>query len=202
MFAIIALCISGACSLVQGALPAVLTPTPGSPEQIALEEFKTHYMGVLRDNAVICRQAGLDCPEISVIEPNGAMYAMVRINTEALEGIRDDADFAMQILTEENLFVLPGKIFGMDSFVRVVICLPPEKLADAFSRIKNFCTRRKKHSVLSSPKARAADESAKRSAVVDVNEEKTAKGRKRAAAAEPSSSVDESEIGRGRRTKR
>ena len=134
----------GACSLVQGALPRLLTPASGSPDDISLKEFHRYYMQVLRENANIAKQAGEECPQISVIVPEGAMYAMVGLNIDMLEGISDDADFAKQILTEENVFFLPGKVFGMDNFVRLVMCMPAAKMLEAFNRIKLFCDRRKK----------------------------------------------------------
>lgn len=136
--------ILGACSLIQAALPRLLCPEPGSEDERALKEFHDHYMGVLRQNAEICREAAATCPEISVNVPEGAMYAMMGVKLDLLDGIEDDADFARQLLTEENLFVLPGKIFGMDSFVRLVVCMPQEKLLEAMGRIKEFCTRHKR----------------------------------------------------------
>ena len=181
----------GACSLLQGALPGILNPAVGSAEEQTLLEFRTHYMGVLRDNAAICRQAGLDCAEISVNEPNGAMYAMVGIDCNALQGIKDDADFSMQILTEENLFVLPGKIFGMDSYVRVVICLPPEKLADAFNRIKRFCNRRKIATGGLAEDLNSSGRGLKRGAEAEISHDDTIGTSKRVATSPVTSSVGE-----------
>jgi tyrosine aminotransferase len=134
--------ILGACSLIQGALPRLLTPAEGSADDVSLKEFHSYYMQVLRENASIAKNAGAECPQISVIVPEGAMYAMVGLDIAQLEGITDDADFAKQILTEENVFFLPGKVFGMDNFVRLVMCMPAAKMVEAFARIKLFCARR------------------------------------------------------------
>ena len=71
------------------------------------------------------------------------MYCMIGINIEVLDNalIKDDADFAKLLLQEENLFILPGKCFTMDNFVRLVMCCPPEMLLDACNRLKAFCAR-------------------------------------------------------------
>jgi len=123
-------------------MPRLLTPEKGSDDEASLAEFHAYYMQVLKENASIAKKAGDECPEISVIVPEGAMYAMVGLNIHMLDGVTDDADFAKQILTEENVFFLPGKVFGMDNFVRLVMCMPAAKMLEAFSRIKLFCSRR------------------------------------------------------------
>lgn len=120
----------------------MLTPAKGSTDEASLAEFHSYYMQVLKENSNIAKKAGDEIPEISVIVPDGAMYAMVGLNIHMLTGITDDADFAKQILTEENVFFLPGKVFGMDNFVRLVMCMPAAKMLEAFYRIKLFCSRR------------------------------------------------------------
>jgi tyrosine aminotransferase len=47
----------------------------------------------------------------------------------------------MKLLEEENVFVLPGKIFKIENFIRIVICPPPEMLREAVDRIRQFCQR-------------------------------------------------------------
>jgi tyrosine aminotransferase len=131
----------GASSLLQAALPHVLCATPGSKDAHSLQQFMEHYMGILSVNGQLCVEESKSCPELSVIEPKGAMYTMIRIEMSRLEGIIDDADFARKLLEEENLFILPGACFNMPNFVRLVICPPAEIIQESFTRLRSFCER-------------------------------------------------------------
>ena len=68
----------------------------------------------------------------------------MRIEVDKLEGIKDDVEFTQQLLTEENVFVLPGTVFGAVGYVRLVVCSPLEKLKIACDRMEDFCKRHKK----------------------------------------------------------
>jgi tyrosine aminotransferase len=131
----------GASSLLQAALPHVLCATPGSKDANSLQQFLELYMRVLSVNGQLCVEEAKSCPELSVIEPKGAMYTMIRIEMSRLEGITDDADFARKLLEEENLFILPGACFNMPNFVRLVICPPAEIIQESFARLRSFCER-------------------------------------------------------------
>lgn len=150
----------GASSLLQAALPHVLSATPGSKDAQSLQQFMDHYMGILSVNGQLCVEEAKSCPELSVIQPKGAMYTMIRIEMDRLEGITDDADFARKLLQEENLFILPGACFNMPNFVRLVICPPPEVIQESFARLRSFCARyRRKDLNESTPSAAVADHS-------------------------------------------
>jgi tyrosine aminotransferase len=135
--------ILGANSLVQYTLPRILCPTPGSADASSLKAFNDRYMGILRANAQLVQEYFKGTPAITPVVPQGAMYAMIGINMECFnpDDIADDAVFASKLLQEENLFVLPGKCFNSDNYVRLVMCCPAEMLQDACDRIKAFCTR-------------------------------------------------------------
>ena len=60
-------------------------------------------MQLLEDNSAAAVKKTADCPELEVIPAQGAMYAMVRISVDALTGVKDDTDFAQQLLQEEPL---------------------------------------------------------------------------------------------------
>ena len=72
---------------------------------------------------------------LRVVRPGGAMYVMVGIDVDRLEGINSDVDFAQELLTEECVFVIPGSCFRMNNFFRVVFSAPTEKLEEAYDRI-------------------------------------------------------------------
>lgn len=50
-------------------------------------------------------------PGLELITPRGAMYAMIRIDTEAFRDIPNDTAFTELFLNEQNVMVLPGKCF-------------------------------------------------------------------------------------------
>lgn len=134
----------GANSLIQAAIPRVLTPEEGSSDAASLKDFHDHYMSVLRSNANHCAELAKSCDLLTVSIPKGAMYAMIGIKFELLSGFESDTDFAQKLLQEENIVMLPGQCFGMKNFIRIVTCPPPEKLEEAFTRIVSFCNRYRK----------------------------------------------------------
>jgi len=101
--------IIGANSLIQSAIPRVLNPATGSADAHAMTSYMDRYMHILKTNAAMCVEAAAGCPEISVIEPHGAMYVMIKIELDALADISDDTEFSRLILMEENVFILAGE---------------------------------------------------------------------------------------------
>lgn len=110
--------ILGANSLVQSAIPDLLTPVPGSAEANSLAEFKAHYFSTLEKNSKFTTDALSRIPGLKVVVPQGAMYVMVGVDTSVLTGIKDDFDFTQKLLDEESVFVLPGQV----GFVFVFYC--------------------------------------------------------------------------------
>lgn len=105
--------ILGACSLVQAAVPRLLTPAPGSPDEAYLAEFNASYMSLISSNVRTCVEEAARIPELTAVPAKGAMYVMIRVDIAALEGFTDDTDFCARLLMEENVFLLPGQCFGM-----------------------------------------------------------------------------------------
>lgn len=70
----------GANSLIQAAIPRVLTPAEGSNDEKSLDAFHRRYMAVLQSNAALCQNLAKSCPELKVTIPQGAMYAMIGMN--------------------------------------------------------------------------------------------------------------------------
>ena len=71
---------------------------------------------------------------------------MVELDASSFDNeIEDDLDFTKLLLKEENVFVLPGRAFGVDSsqrpVFRVVFCASVDMLREASGRIFNFCAR-------------------------------------------------------------
>ncbi len=127
----------GPTSIVQSVVPELLERTDPSYLQNVIKQLEENLFVI---------QESLSCtPGIHIVVPQGAMYIMVGIERSVLEGIKDDVDFCKKLVEEESVFVLPGSVFQMPNFFRIVITSPKSVLAEACSRINEFCLRHSKH---------------------------------------------------------
>jgi len=80
---------------------------------------------------------------LSVVSPQGAMYAFVRVHAERLPGglaAFDDRQFALDLLERKHVLVAPGSSFNVpyrDHF-RVTLLPDAEQMADVFARIESL----------------------------------------------------------------
>lgn len=182
--------ILGANSLIISALPAILTPVPGSEAETSLLKFRHDTINQLETNALYCAKRLQGIPGIEVIFPQGAMYLMFGVSCGSVftapppAGAANGADpvidaddtpspsasasassaveqqtqqqqhyrydpaifgsdltFAQALLSEENVFVLPGAAFSLPGYCRIVFCAPIDRLRDAMDRMEAFCAR-------------------------------------------------------------
>jgi alanine-synthesizing transaminase len=86
------------------------------------------------------RQAVLDgCAAsayLSVVAPQGSIYAFIGIDEKLVPGI-DDHAFALQLLEEEHVLVAPGTSFNVryKNYFRITLLPDAETLAEVFKRI-------------------------------------------------------------------
>lgn len=132
--------ILGASHLVQSIIPTLLTPSEAK-QRDEIESFKSNLRRQLATQAKLLCHALTKCPGLYVYEPQGAMYAMVKIDFQRFGSIGSDVEFSKKLLEEDNIFVLPGQAFGMDGVIRVVYCASAETLKEASDRIFEFCQR-------------------------------------------------------------
>jgi tyrosine aminotransferase len=133
--------ILGASHLAQSIVPALLASQ--SKDMVnAINRWKNEVRHTLETQAKsLCSDLDV-CHGLSVVVPQGAMYAMVQIDVSRFdEAIQSDVDFATLLLEEENVFVLPGSAFGVANVFRVVFCASEVTLSTASLRISEFCTR-------------------------------------------------------------
>ncbi|MFG6115823.1 aminotransferase [Halobacillus sp. MO56] len=78
---------------------------------------------------------GLDCPN-----PGGAFYAFPSIQATGLSS----AEFAEQLLQEEQVAVVPGEVFGAngEGYIRCSYATSIKQLDEAMTRIKRFVEKR------------------------------------------------------------
>ncbi|ETO35750.1 hypothetical protein RFI_01313 [Reticulomyxa filosa] len=122
----------GPNSLIQAALPTILAETPKS--------FYKQLNDTLRTQANLFHELFEKIPELKPIKAHGAMYMMVGIETKKMH-LKDDVEFANLLLREEGVLVLPGSIFGIPNYFRVVTCPPPDAIKEVAKRMDSFCKR-------------------------------------------------------------
>ena len=80
---------------------------------------------------------------LSVVPPQGALYAFVRVHADRLRGHAtpfDDQAFALDLLERKHVLVAPGSSFNVpyrDHF-RVTLLPDAEQMADVFARIESL----------------------------------------------------------------
>lgn len=82
---------------------------------------------------------GLNQLGLKTFEPHGAFYAFPNIASSGM----DDETFAMKLLDEEKVAVVPGNAFGAggDGFVRCSYATAYDKLEEALHRMERFMRR-------------------------------------------------------------
>ncbi len=112
------------------ALEAMKNGEPSVQEMI--ESYKQ------RRNFIVSslNEIGLECPN-----PGGAFYAFPSIKATGLSS----AEFAEQLLQEEQVAVVPGEVFGTsgEGYIRCSYATSLKQLDQAMDRIKRFVEKRK-----------------------------------------------------------
>eukprot|EP00331_Platyophrya_macrostoma_P034860 CAMPEP_0176442888 /NCGR_PEP_ID=MMETSP0127-20121128/22085_1 /TAXON_ID=938130 /ORGANISM="Platyophrya macrostoma, Strain WH" /LENGTH=421 /DNA_ID=CAMNT_0017827991 /DNA_START=22 /DNA_END=1287 /DNA_ORIENTATION=- len=117
---------------VQAQLPALFTES--------LEHLKAP-METVKERIQILAHAVRGLPGISVMEAQGAMYAVVRLDFDQLKDIKNSRDFALKLYEEENVNTLPGSLFGSDTFIRLVSLADADYFKEFGVRLRNFMER-------------------------------------------------------------
>jgi tyrosine aminotransferase len=123
----------GPSSIIQGILPQVFEETPAT--------YHFNNLVQLRENAETIRRGLEGIEGLEVIPAEAAMYLLVKINPQKFKHVKNDVDFAMQLFEKESVFVLPGEVFQIPNFFRIVITPPKDKLEEACNRIQRFCSK-------------------------------------------------------------
>ena len=123
----------GPTSVIQSIVPDLLEKTP--------DLYYKQVIAQLEDNVKVIKEHLSKTPGLHLIEPQGAMYVMVGLDASLLG---DDVEFSTNLVEEESVFVLPGRVFEMPNYIRIVITSPREILKEACERIHEFCVRKAK----------------------------------------------------------
>nr|XP_002120196.1 tyrosine aminotransferase isoform X1 [Ciona intestinalis] len=122
--------ILGPCTLIQGALPAILS----TPKSFHLETIRK-----LEENADYLFNQINGLPGLNPIKPTAAMYMMVGFDKQHYPEFKDDVAFTERLISEQSVFCLPAKCFEYPNYFRVVLSVPRNKTEEACARLKKFC---------------------------------------------------------------
>lgn len=131
-------------SIIQCALPEIIEKTPQS--------FHNSIVTRLAQQSSLFYDGISKIPQLSALKPQAAMYTMVKVNIDEFNkssGIVDCVSFANKLLKDQGLLVLPGKIFGMPNYFRVVFCPPVDVIKEITNRLAEFCNKYAKNSTYS-----------------------------------------------------
>ncbi|MDR1835407.1 MAG: aminotransferase class I/II-fold pyridoxal phosphate-dependent enzyme [Fusobacteriaceae bacterium] len=117
--------------------------TVGSPAVLSLEAAKialTKFDDLAWLAAEYKKRVDFMTPALKslgygVVPCEGAFYLFV--NYEKISG-KDSLDFAIDMLKQVQVAVVPGKAFGTEGYFRLSLTVGVEKLAEAVERLKNY----------------------------------------------------------------
>ncbi|WP_298216631.1 pyridoxal phosphate-dependent aminotransferase [Acidocella sp.] len=127
---------SGVCSLSQAAALAALT----GPQEFLAERVAAYEQRRDAAMAILSQCRGLACPR-----PEGAFYLFPAIagclgkTTPGGRELASDDDFAMALLEEALVAVVPGSAFAMSPHIRISTASALPQLEEACRRIARFC---------------------------------------------------------------
>ena len=90
---------------------------------------------------------------MSAIKPQASMYSFIKINIDKFRddsGIIDCVSFTNKLLLDQSLLVLPGKVFAMQNYFRVVFCPPVHVIEEIIRRLTIFCKKYGKNHTITS----------------------------------------------------
>ncbi len=129
-----------------------------TPGQLAIQTALGGYQSIkdlVAPGGRLCRQRDLahqllsQIPGVSVVKPKAALYMFPRLDPK-LYPIKDDQQFAYELLAEEKVLIVQGSGFNWpapDHF-RLVFLPNSDDLTEAIARIERFLSHyRKRHSV-------------------------------------------------------
>ncbi|WP_329741655.1 aminotransferase class I/II-fold pyridoxal phosphate-dependent enzyme [Dyella sp. A6] len=119
----------------QWAVPAALT---GSPTIQAL----TAPGGRLHEARRVVLEGVAASDYLDVVEPAGALYAFPQVRADRIETF-DDQAFALRLLDEESVLVVPGSSFNVTAsrHLRLTLLPQPADLAEVFVRMERVLAR-------------------------------------------------------------
>lgn len=125
-----------------------------TPGQLAIQTALGGYQSIndlvneggrLRKQRDLAHQLLTDIPGVTCVKPKAALYMFPRLDPK-IYPIKDDMQFAYDLLAEEKVLIVQGTGFNypLHDHFRVVFLPNVDDLTDAFGRIANFLDRYRK----------------------------------------------------------
>ena len=129
-----------------GALQSQTTSNPAAPSQMAALEALTQreqaddaiarmVTAFQRRRDLVVRRVGELLPGLSFIEPQGAFYLFLKVDSTYDDRSADSQAWCSRILEECGVALVPGAAFGDDRFVRLSYATSDETLEEAIRRL-------------------------------------------------------------------
>ncbi|CAK9303420.1 unnamed protein product [Gordionus sp. m RMFG-2023] len=120
----------GVNSMIQAALPLILTKTPDS--------YFLNAVQLAYENAQTITNTLKNVPGINPIIPQGSMFMMVHISLNCFPEFKSECEIVERLIQEESVFPFPSSIFGIDDFLRISLIIPKDKAIVAAERMSEF----------------------------------------------------------------
>ena len=128
------------------ALQSQTTSNAATPSQVAAlsafgdpllsrEAVKEMVVAFRRRRDLVVTLMGELLPELFFVEPKGAFYFFIRVDSLFDGRISGSADFCSRILEETGVAMVPGLAFGDDRYVRISFATSDELLQEAIERV-------------------------------------------------------------------
>ncbi|CAK9303392.1 unnamed protein product [Gordionus sp. m RMFG-2023] len=120
----------GVNSMIQASLPLILTKTPDSYFQNAVQ--------LAYENAQTITNALEAVPGINPIFPQGSMFMMVHIALKCFPEFKNEYEMVERLIQEESVFPFPSSIFGINDYLRISLIVPKDNAIVAAKRMSEF----------------------------------------------------------------
>jgi aspartate aminotransferase len=98
----------------------------------AIAEMVTAFR---RRRDLVVRRIRERLPHLSFVEPQGAFYLFLRVDSEFGSGVEDSQAWCSKVLESTGVAMVPGAAFGDDRFVRLSYATSDELLEEAIRRL-------------------------------------------------------------------
>ena len=107
----------------------------------ASRKFASERMDLVEKKATLIRERLSDVDGITLYNTKGTLYLSIFLDFKRFKGIENSQMFALKLVEEENINVLPGSSFYKDNMIRLVILCSDEDIEEFTKRFKEFCAR-------------------------------------------------------------
>ncbi|CAK9294030.1 unnamed protein product [Gordionus sp. m RMFG-2023] len=120
----------GVSSMIQAALPTILTKTPDS--------YFLNVVQLAYENAKEIKSALAKVPGITAMFPQGAIFMMIYISMKCFPEFKSEFEVVERLIQEESVFPYPSSIFGIGGYIRISLIIPKDKAIVAAERMSKF----------------------------------------------------------------